>query len=174
VVVALTLLYAGPAIFHLQPVPGDPEQTEINRAINRTMVFNTFVFLQIFNEFNARSIDQRMCAAALKHDHFPLIDRFGWGHATGLNVFKNLGKHYIFQAVLVITVILQALIIQARPVAIVPRCCASHAATNIVFLAQFGGQAFKTYPLNWWQWLVCICLGPLSLVVGTWTRSLVR
>jgi P-type Ca2+ transporter type 2C len=124
VVVALTLLYAGPAIFHLQPVPGDPEQTEINRAINRTMVFNTFVFLQIFNEFNARSIDQR------------------------LNVFKNLGKHYIFQAVLVITVILQALII------------------------QFGGQAFKTYPLNWWQWLVCICLGPLSLVVGVIVRLL--
>ena len=52
------LFFAGPAIFHLQAVEGDETQTAINRMTVRTIVFNTFVFLQIFNEFNSRSITQ--------------------------------------------------------------------------------------------------------------------
>jgi len=51
------LLYAGPAIFNLQPVPNDPDKSEENRSILRTIVFNTFVMMQVFNEFNARRID---------------------------------------------------------------------------------------------------------------------
>ena len=58
ITVNLVLLYLGPTIFNLEPVDGNTAQTEINREINRTIVFNTFVFMQIFNEINCRRIDQ--------------------------------------------------------------------------------------------------------------------
>ena len=60
-----------------------------------------------------------------------------------IHVFRGITKHISFIVIFLITVVLQVLIV------------------------QFGGAAFKTYPLNWWQWLVCVFLGPLSLVVGT-------
>jgi len=63
VAVNLVLLYAGPAIFSLQPVPNDPDKTEANRNVLRTIVFNTFVMMQVFNEFNARRIDDSTCGA---------------------------------------------------------------------------------------------------------------
>jgi hypothetical protein len=61
VTVNLILLFVGPTIFGLQPVPGDTVQTELNREINRTIVFNTFVFMQLFNEINCRRIEQSTC-----------------------------------------------------------------------------------------------------------------
>jgi hypothetical protein len=65
VTVNLILLFVGPTIFGLQPVPGDTVQTELNREINRTIVFNTFVFMQLFNEINCRRIEQSTCVCGV-------------------------------------------------------------------------------------------------------------
>lgn len=48
-----------------------------------TIVFNTFVFAQIFNEINARSINDEM------------------------NVFKGLFKNFLFISILIITMVIQ-------------------------------------------------------------------
>ena len=53
-----------------------------------TFIFNTFAFCQIWNEFNARSIDDR------------------W------NVFRGLGKDYTFIIIIVISAFVQALMTQ--------------------------------------------------------------
>ncbi|KAG0093250.1 hypothetical protein BGZ92_006743 [Podila epicladia] len=53
-----------------------------------TMVFNTFVFLQIFNEINSRRLDNK------------------------LNVFSNIFKNNYFTVIFVIMVVFQAIIIQ--------------------------------------------------------------
>lgn len=53
-----------------------------------TMVFNTFVFLQIFNEINSRRLDNK------------------------LNVFSNIFKNTYFIVIFVIMVVFQAVIIQ--------------------------------------------------------------
>ena len=83
-----------------------------------TMFFNTFVFLQVFNEFNARK---------LKNE---------------INVFSGLCNNWMFFFIEIITVVVQ------------------------VLLVQFGGYAIKVAPLNWWQYLICVCIGAFGLVVG--------
>ncbi len=57
-------------------------------TVHYTIVFNSFVWMQIFNEFNARSID----------DH--------------QNIFKGLHKSYIFIGVILISAGLQAIIVE--------------------------------------------------------------
>ena len=96
--VLLGLLYAGPSVSSLPPSPllpspplspplpisfdhdkllglpyvDDPStiNTPTNKLILDTIVFNTFVFLQIFNEFNSRSVNNSM-------------KKRGWGERRG-------------------------------------------------------------------------------------------
>jgi len=51
IAVNLLLLYYAPVLFGL-----DMTQYE-DQVINRTLVFNTFIFMQVFNEINSRKID---------------------------------------------------------------------------------------------------------------------
>merc|ERR1712146_528367 len=53
-----------------------------------TIIFNTFVLMQVFNEFNARFLENE------------------------LNIFKGLFTNPIFWGVIVITVVLQAIIVE--------------------------------------------------------------
>ncbi|CAG8516926.1 1947_t:CDS:10 [Dentiscutata erythropus] len=116
ITVNLTLLHMGPAIFHLHmDKPHD-------KAVFRTLVFNTFVFLQIFNEINCRRIDDN------------------------LNVFYDFFHNYIFIIIQVIVIIGQ------------------------IFIIQYGGIAFGTTELTWYQWLVTILIGSLSIPVGVIIR----
>ncbi|RKP37646.1 PMCA-type calcium-translocating P-type ATPase [Dimargaris cristalligena] len=80
VLINLLLIHLGPAVFHL---PNSPQGDQILR----TMVFNSFVFLQVFNELNCRRIDDT------------------------LNVFENLHRDYGFLLVQVAVVGAQALIV---------------------------------------------------------------
>ncbi|CAO3640447.1 unnamed protein product [Cunninghamella echinulata] len=80
ITINLVLLYCGFAIFHLDP--------EHDQQILRTMVFNVFVFLQIFNEVNCRRID-----------------------AHTLNVFSNIHRHGLFIIVQVFVILGQFLIV---------------------------------------------------------------
>jgi Ca2+-transporting ATPase len=74
IIVNFGLLFAGPSIFTgwfdvlkshggvLGKGPGGNLQKEFDdqKTVLKTMVFNTFVFLQIFNEINCRRIDNRL------------------------------------------------------------------------------------------------------------------
>ena len=70
IVINLALLKYGAQLFHLQNKHG--EVSPHNMLVLRTMIFNTFVFLQVFNELNCRRIDD------------------------SLNIFKNLHNNKIF------------------------------------------------------------------------------
>ncbi|KAG0941813.1 hypothetical protein G6F57_007328 [Rhizopus arrhizus] len=78
IIVNLVLIYWGTRIFHL----GESDQ-----AVLRTMVFNSFVFLQVFNEINCRRIDGTM------------------------NVFKDLFDNWIFIVIQIVVILGQFLIV---------------------------------------------------------------
>lgn len=78
----LALLYAA----HL--IPWTTGTLPVQSTAHYTIVFNTFVWEQLFNELNARSID----------DH--------------QNIFSGLHKSYIFIGVLVVSAGLQAIIVE--------------------------------------------------------------
>lgn len=78
IAVNLVVIYWGARIFHLD---------ESDQAVLRTMVFNIFVFLQVFNEINCRRIDETM------------------------NVFKDLFDNWIFIVVQIVVIVGQFLIV---------------------------------------------------------------
>ncbi|CAI2162977.1 16735_t:CDS:10 [Funneliformis geosporum] len=86
IAINLSLLHMGPDIFHLSDSKED-------QVVLRTLVFNTFVFLQVFNEINCRRID----------DNF--------------NVFKNIFHNHIFIIVQVVVIAGQIGIIEFGGVA---------------------------------------------------------
>ncbi|KAF9407184.1 hypothetical protein BGZ94_002802, partial [Podila epigama] len=86
VAINLALLRYGAQLFHLQSEDGSLSAE--NLRVLRTMIFNVFVFLQVFNELNCRRIDDN------------------------LNIFKNLHKNKIFILVQVIVIGLQYIIVQ--------------------------------------------------------------
>ncbi|KAF9080100.1 Calcium-transporting ATPase 10, plasma membrane-type [Mortierella sp. AD031] len=74
IVLNLSLLHYGAQLFHLQSTDkhGNVYVSPHNLKVLRTMIFNTFVFLQVFNELNCRRIDD------------------------SLNILKNLHNNKIF------------------------------------------------------------------------------
>eukprot|EP01080_Neovahlkampfia_damariscottae_P005843 gene5843-9666_t len=56
--------------------------------VNNSLIFNTFVWCQIFNEFNCRKV-----------------------HKADLNIFKNLHKSFLFMFVIVVSIIVQTLFV---------------------------------------------------------------
>eukprot|EP01121_Diplochlamys_sp_Union-15-3_P013197 TRINITY_DN4057_c0_g1_i5.p1 TRINITY_DN4057_c0_g1~~TRINITY_DN4057_c0_g1_i5.p1 ORF type:complete len:646 (-),score=121.13 TRINITY_DN4057_c0_g1_i5:46-1914(-) len=87
ILVCFVLLWLGDQIFHVDP--GNDQGNE--PTVHYTIIFNTFVFCQIFNEFNARKID----------DTFNVF--------SGL--FSKEGFNWIFCLIVVITVIVQILFV---------------------------------------------------------------
>ncbi|KAF9131216.1 hypothetical protein BGX30_013197 [Mortierella sp. GBA39] len=105
-VIVFVLEYAGMSILNYNQVPGDvaaiinaatTEQAKIdikNAYLGfreqevSTMVFNTFVFLQIFNEVNCRRLDNR------------------------LNIFSGILKNTYFMVIFVIMVVFQVIIVE--------------------------------------------------------------
>ncbi|ORZ32387.1 hypothetical protein BCR44DRAFT_53905 [Catenaria anguillulae PL171] len=78
IIVNLLSLYLGPQIYG--PKPSD-------RASLNTFVFNSFIFLQVFNEINCRRLDNQ------------------------LNTFKGMHRNPYFISILILTVALQAVIV---------------------------------------------------------------
>ncbi|KAH9687239.1 calcium-transporting ATPase 12 plasma membrane-type [Citrus sinensis] len=75
VAILLTLQFKGRSIFGVQESAKD------------TMIFNTFVFCQIFNEFNARKLEKK-------------------------NIFKGIHKNKLFLAIIGITIVLQLIMVE--------------------------------------------------------------
>ncbi|XP_031251486.1 calcium-transporting ATPase 12, plasma membrane-type-like [Pistacia vera] len=75
VIVLLILQFKGRSIF------------SVDEKIKNTLIFNTFVFCQIFNEFNARNLEEK-------------------------NIFKGLHKNKLFIGIVGTTLILQVLMVE--------------------------------------------------------------
>ncbi|KAG0236440.1 hypothetical protein BGW41_000412 [Actinomortierella wolfii] len=90
IAINLALLHYGARLFKLETrdVDGELILTDYNRKVLKTMIFNTFVFLQVFNELNCRRIDDT------------------------LNVFQNLHHNKLFLLIQVIVIGCQFVIVQ--------------------------------------------------------------
>ncbi|CAJ1947262.1 unnamed protein product [Sphenostylis stenocarpa] len=75
IVVLLTLQFRGESIFG------------VTSGVNDTLIFNTFVLCQVFNEFNARKMEKR-------------------------NVFKGIHRNKLFLGIIGITIILQVVMVE--------------------------------------------------------------
>ncbi|KAI5649271.1 hypothetical protein M9H77_35276 [Catharanthus roseus] len=73
--VLLTLQFKGESIFN------------VNKKVNDTLIFNTFVLCQVFNEFNARKLEKK-------------------------NVFVGIHKNKLFLGIIGITIILQVVMVE--------------------------------------------------------------
>ena len=97
-----------------------------NRELRGTMVFNTFVYMALFNELNCRNVTR------------------------DYNIFRGITKNKFFIPLFIVGFLVQ------YPV--------------ITYL----GVIFRTVPLSWWLWIVCIVLGAGSLLVGILVRTIDR
>ncbi|KAL5582670.1 hypothetical protein UlMin_015112 [Ulmus minor] len=75
IAVLLTLQFKGKSIFN------------VNDQVKNTMIFNTFVICQVFNEFKARKLEKK-------------------------NVFQGLHKNKLFMGIIAITIVLQVLMVE--------------------------------------------------------------
>ncbi|GKV48369.1 hypothetical protein SLEP1_g55193 [Rubroshorea leprosula] len=75
VAVLLILQFRGESIFN------------VTEAVNDTLIFNTFVLCQVFNEFNARKLEKK-------------------------NVFKGIHKNNLFLGIVGMTIVLQVLMVE--------------------------------------------------------------
>ncbi|KAJ4828597.1 Calcium-transporting ATPase 12, plasma membrane-type [Turnera subulata] len=75
IAVLLTLQFKGESIFNVSP------------AVNDTLIFNTFVLCQVFNEFNARKMEKQ-------------------------NVFEGLHRNHLFIGIVGVTIILQVVMVE--------------------------------------------------------------
>ncbi|KAF0898073.1 hypothetical protein E2562_001741 [Oryza meyeriana var. granulata] len=82
IAILLIFDFSGRSILRLQN-----ESREDAEKTQNTFIFNTFVFCQIFNEFNARKPEER-------------------------NVFKGITKNHLFMGIIAITTVFQILIIE--------------------------------------------------------------
>ncbi|KAL3592751.1 hypothetical protein D5086_011391 [Populus alba] len=75
IAILLTLQFAGESIFN------------VSAEVNDTLIFNTFVLCQVFNEFNARSMEKQ-------------------------NVFKGIHRNHLFLGIIAITIVLQVVMVE--------------------------------------------------------------
>ena len=116
--VLLVILFAGPELFDIDTGAG--RELRADPTQHFTVIFNTFVLFQIFNEVNARKVHGER------------------------NVFSGIWRNWIFIAVMIGQVTVQAIIVQVPYI-------------NLVFSSS-------GLPLDLWLW--CIFLGSTELVIG--------
>lgn len=75
IAILLTLQFRGESIFN------------VSKAVNDTLIFNTFVFCQVFNEFNSRSMEKK-------------------------NVFKGIHRNRLFMGIVAFTIVLQVVMVE--------------------------------------------------------------
>ncbi|KAJ9052459.1 plasma membrane calcium [Entomophthora muscae] len=79
--ICLILFYYGPSFYN------DNIDDNLEKSILHTLIFNSFVFLQIFNQLNCRRID------------------------SGLNIFQGITRNYYFLVIFFLVIILQIVIV---------------------------------------------------------------
>ena len=71
----MTLQFKGESIF------------SVTEKVNDTLIFNTYVLCQVFNEFNARKLEKK-------------------------NVFKRIHRNKLFLGIIAITIVLQVVMME--------------------------------------------------------------
>ncbi|KAJ1957938.1 plasma membrane calcium [Dispira parvispora] len=125
-VVCLVLYYKGGDIFGL-----DTNDQYENMQL-RTLVFNTFVFLQIFNEINARVLNNQM------------------------NVFHRITKNHFFMGIFVLILVLQVIIVEVGGVAFKTESQNWKLWLTAVILGLLAlpmAVVVKLVPNGWFDWL---------------------
>lgn len=84
--IIMFLLFGGPQVFHL--TPGDEVEMQGQNSTHYTFIFNSFVWMQLFNEVNSRNLEGEV------------------------NVFKGIHRNPLFCSILIITAVLQALMVE--------------------------------------------------------------
>lgn len=86
VLITMLLLFFGPTWFDIEA--GDIVEARSENSVHYTLIFNSFVWMQLFNELNARNLSGET------------------------NVFKGLQKNPIFCTILVVTSCLQCIMVE--------------------------------------------------------------
>ena len=84
--VLLTVVFYGHKMFNI-PIGSNLGQ-QVDSEIQFTMVFNSFVFMEMFNEINSRRINNEA------------------------NVFENMGSNAMFYSIFIISLVMQVLLVQ--------------------------------------------------------------
>eukprot|EP00581_Thalassiosira_minuscula_P007824 CAMPEP_0183703132 /NCGR_PEP_ID=MMETSP0737-20130205/988_1 /TAXON_ID=385413 /ORGANISM="Thalassiosira miniscula, Strain CCMP1093" /LENGTH=1169 /DNA_ID=CAMNT_0025929841 /DNA_START=195 /DNA_END=3701 /DNA_ORIENTATION=- len=86
-VVIMFLLFAGPRVFGFPP--GDVVERELGKnSVHYTFIFNAFVWMQLFNEVNSRSLEGEF------------------------NVFRGINRNPLFCGILLTTAVLQVIMVE--------------------------------------------------------------
>mmetsp|Transcript_839 Transcript_839/g.1169 ORF Transcript_839/g.1169 Transcript_839/m.1169 type:complete len:1176 (-) Transcript_839:130-3657(-) len=91
IIIVMTLLFAGPDLLGVRP--GHEVEAEGENSVHYTLIFNTFVWMTLFNEVNCRKLKGE------------------------INVFEGILRNPLFCGILVVTAALQALIVEFGTVA---------------------------------------------------------
>jgi Ca2+-transporting ATPase len=132
-IVTFILYYAGPSIL----------KYEVNGKEIRSLVFNTFVWMQIFNMFNNRRLDNKF------------------------NIFAGVQRNYFYIAILVIMVACQAMIMYVGGAAFsIERLNGKDWGISIVLSALCLPWAvlIRLFPDVWFEKIVKVTTWPLVVV----------
>nr|CAI38970.1 PMCA20 [Paramecium tetraurelia] len=131
--VLLIILFRGDSIFGIESSRGHRLDEEYNPVYQEhyTIFFHIFVFLQVFNEINARKLKK-----------------------TELNVFDGFFNNYLFIGVIVGTIVVQILIVQlgGKAIKVTPLDFGHHVACIIIGMCSLGvGYCIKQIPDQYFQ-----------------------
>lgn len=87
IVVIMVLLFSGPEIFGFEP-GHEVEKNTGENSLHYTFIFNAFVWMQLFNEINSRSLE------------------------GDCNVFRGIQRNPLFCGILVISAVLQVIMVE--------------------------------------------------------------
>ncbi|ETN46892.1 calcium-translocating P-type ATPase, PMCA-type [Cyphellophora europaea CBS 101466] len=144
-VVTFVLYFAGHSIFGLDPTPVD------QRDPLDTIVFNSFVWMQIFNAFNNRRLDNKF------------------------NIFENMFKNYWFMSILTIMIAGQIMIVFVGGAAFsVSRLNGPHWAISILTALPclLWAVLVRMFPDEWFAAVFEPCLAGIRwALLPVWTAT---
>lgn len=135
------LLFGGSYIFNIQFRRPDELWTP-ESGFHYTMIFNTFIFMQVFNEINCRKIGEH---GKYSNKHNSSIE---------FNVFSNFFNNPMFFVIVFITVFVQIVLVQygGEAVKCTPLTLSQHAlCIGIGILALVFGYLAKLIPLKYFK-----------------------
>ena len=140
-IITLVLHFLGAQILGI-PHSDDSATQKHNDLIVQTLVFNLFVFAQIFNSINSRRLDNR------------------------LNVFEGITRNYYFMAITLIGMYSRSVTPFRSLMNISPEVGIQ------ILIVFVGGAAFQVTPSSGREWGIAIALGVVSLPLGALLRCI--
>lgn len=117
IIVVMLLLFEGPSWFDIPP--GHEVEAQGKNSVHYTIIFNAFVWMQLFNEVNCRKLNGE---CECRYHRLGALYQVGiLTHIAlslfSVNVFEGLLNNPLFCGILLVTSVLQVLIVQFGSVA---------------------------------------------------------